>query len=351
MAYQSIKTFAVRVPATGAIGPTKTDTMVRRIRMKPQHTRKPGRTPDRTVVALVALLMVFGFVLPAALAIYLGTDARPLGPRRVTDVIERFLARGYDLNAVASGSTRVPRLFSPRIPKDWRGVVPADKRKQAFVILVLPLVLQANENVFADRQRLLDITARKKKGKTLPEQDQAWLQDLAGTYGAEADDLKELALRVDTIPPSLALAQAAIESGWGTSRFTTEGNALFGQWTMDERNAMVPRDRDRGATYGIRRFTSLAESVASYFRNLNGHKAYAKFRKQRAALRAKAKPLDGTVLAKYLTSYSERGADYVEAVQRIIASNQLASLDEAQLQTEISPTLLGVVPKRRPERR
>jgi Bax protein len=116
---------------------------------------------------------------------------------------------------------------------------------------------------------------------------------------------------------------------------------------MDESNAMVPKDRDRGATYGIRRFTSLAASVASYFRNLNGHKAYAKFRKQRAALRSKSKPLDGTALAKHLTSYSERGADYVEAVQKVIASNQLAPLDEARLQSEISPTLLDVVPKRR----
>jgi len=321
--------------------------MVRRIRTKPQHARKPGRI----VGAFIALLTVLGFVLPGLLAVYLSADSRPLGPRRVTDVIERFLVRGYDLNAVASGDVRVPRLFSSRIPKDWRGLVPADKRKQAFVILVLPLILQANEHVYADRQRLLDIAAQKKKGKALPERDQEWLKDLAATYGSKADDFKELARRVDTIPPSLALAQAAIESGWGTSRFTTEGNALFGQWTMDARNAMIPEDRDRGATYGIRRFTSLAESVASYFRNLNGHKAYAKFRKQRAALRAKSKPLDGAELAKYLASYSERGADYVTAVQKVIASNQLAPLDEARLQNEIGPTLLGILPKRRPERR
>lgn len=322
------------------------DTMVRHIRKKPRHARKPRRT----VAILVALLTVFGFVLPAALAIYLSADSRPLGPRRVTDVIERFLNQGYDLTAVASGNVRVPRLFLLRIPKDWRELVPADKRKQAFVILVLPLVLQANEHVYADRQRLLDIAAQKKKGKTLPERDRQWLQDLAESYGTKADDLKELARRVDTIPPSLALAQAAIESGWGTSRFTTEGNALFGQWTTDVGNAMVPKDRDQGATYGIRRFTSLAGSVASYFRNLNGHKAYAKFRKQRAALRAKSKPLDGTVLATYLTSYSERGADYVAAVQKIIATNQLAPLDEALLQRDSSPTLLGVLSKRRLER-
>jgi len=317
--------------------------MVRRIRTKPQHARKPGST----VVALCGLLTVLGFALPTALAIYLSADSRPLGPRRVSDVIERFLNHGYDLGAVATGDVRVPRLFLPRIPKDWRDLVPADKRKQAFVILLLPLVLQANEHVYADRQRLLDLTAQSKKGKKPSAQDQEWLQELAKSYGTKADDLKELALRVDIIPPSLALAQAAIESGWGTSRFTTEGNALFGQWTMDEDNAMVPGDRDQGATHGIRRFPSLAESVASYFRNLNGHKAYAKFREQRAAVRAKGKALDGTELAKFLASYSERGADYVEAVQKVIAINQLAPLDEARLRSEVGPTLLGVLPKSR----
>lgn len=327
---------------TGASGP-QTDNMVRRIRTKPQCAQIPGRT----VVALYGLLAVLGFVLPAALAIYLSADSRPLGPRRVTDVIERFLTHGYDLDAVASGNGRVPRIFLPRIPKDWRDLVPADKRKQAFVILVLPLVLQANEHVYAERQRLLDLAARKKKGKAPPAPDQEWLQELAKSYDTKPDDLKELARRVDIIPPSLALSQAAIESGWGTSRFTTEGNALFGQWTMEEAKAMVPNGRDQGATHGIRRFSSLAESVASYFRNLNSHGAYAKFRKQRAAFRAKGKALNGAVLAKHLQSYSARGSEYVEAIQKVIAANRYAPFDEARLQSQTAPTLLGVLPKDR----
>ncbi|MHA1600989.1 MAG: glucosaminidase domain-containing protein [Alphaproteobacteria bacterium] len=316
--------------------------MVRRIRTKSKCAQLPGRT----VVALHGLLAVLGFVLPAVLAIYLSDDSRPLGPRRVTDVIERFLTHGYDLDAVAGGNGRVPRIFLPRIPKDWRGLVQADKRKQAFVILVLPLVLQANEHVYAARQRLLDLAVQKKKGKAPSAPDQEWLQALAKSYGTKSDDLKELVLRVDIIPPSLALAQAAIESGWGTSRFTTEGNALFGQWTMDEAKAMVPSGRDQGATYGIRRYPTLAESVASYFRNLNSHGAYAKFRKRRAALRAKGKALNGVELAKYLESYSARGADYVQSVQKVITANRYAPLDEARLQSEAGQTLLGVLPKR-----
>jgi Bax protein len=305
------------------------------------------RKPGRAAVAICGLLAVFGLALPVGLAIHLSVDSRPLGPRRVTDLIERFLIQGYDLRAMATGDVRVPRLFLPRIPKDWRGKVPADKRKQAFVILVLPLVLQANERVYADRQRLLDLAALSKKGKPPSADDKDWLEALAASHSTKADDLKELVLRVDVIPPSLAVAQAAIESGWGTSRFTTEGNALFGQWTMDEDNSMAPNDRDDGASHGIRRFPTLAESVASYFRNINGHRAYSSFRKHRAALRAKNKPLEGMDLATYLASYSERGPDYVEAIQKIIAANDLAPIDSARLESTVHPTLLGVLPKRR----
>ncbi len=317
--------------------------MVRQIRTLPQHPRRPGRA----VIALCGLLTVFGFVLPALLAIHLSPDSRALGPRRVTDLIERFLAHGYDVRAVGSGQVRVPRLFLPQMPKDWRGLVPADKRKEAFVVLVLPLVLQANEHVHADRQRLLDLAAQTKKGKSPEARDLEWLEALAATYGTKTDDLEELTRRVDIVPPSLALAQAAIESGWGTSRFTTEGNALFGQWTMDEDNSMVPDDRDEGASHGIRRFSTLADSVASYFRNLNTHRAYAAFRKQRAALRAKGKPLAGMTLAGHLARYSEGGPDYVEAIQRIIDANDLASFDNARLESSAHPTLLGAVPESR----
>jgi Bax protein len=331
------------VGVTGADGPQITEIRVRRIRTVPQLFRKLGLT----AVAFSGLLAVIGVVLPIGLAIHLSVDSRPLGPRRVTDLIERFLVQGYDLRAVASGDVRVPRLFLPRIPKDWRGMVPADKRKQAFVILVLPLVLQANEHVYADRQRLLDFMAQRKKGRLPSADDLEWLERLAASYSTKADDLKELALRVDVIPPSLAVAQAAIESGWGTSRFTTEGNALFGQWTMDESISMVPSDRDDGASHGIRSFPTLAESVASYFRNLNGHRAYDAFRKQRAAMRAKDKAMNGTVLATYLASYSERGPEYVEAIQKIIEANDLAPIDNARLESIGGPTLLGVLPKPR----
>ena len=153
--------------------------MVRRIRTLPQHLRRPGRA----AIALCGLLAVFGFALPALLAVHLSPDSRALGPRRVTDLIERFLAHGYDVRAVASGQVRVPRLFLSQIPKDWRGLVPADKRKEAFVILVLPLVLQANEHVHADRQRLVDLAAQTKKGKSPSAPDLEWLEALAATYG------------------------------------------------------------------------------------------------------------------------------------------------------------------------
>ena len=122
-------------------------------------------------------------------------------------------------------------------------------------MIVLPLVLQANERILAERDRLSGLG--KSGGKKIGAKDRAWLDKLAVSYGLETADMKELTLRVDIIPPSLAIAQAVVESGWGTSRFATEGNALFGQWTEQGRRTMVPADRSFGRTHAVRRFKTL----------------------------------------------------------------------------------------------
>jgi Bax protein len=137
--------------------------------------------------------------------------------------------------------------------------------------------------------------------------------------------------RADIIPPSLALAQAAEESGWGTSRFALEGNALFGQWTFAVKGALVPKNRDAGKAHRVRAFTSLLDAVRAYVRNLNTHKAYRHFRRERQALRQADRQLAGTVLARTLSSYSERGNKYVRTIQSIITGNQLQNLDKARL--------------------
>ncbi len=284
-----------------------------------------------TVSAVLgAAAAFFGLILPLVLAIWLTVDLGATGPRRVDDLLARFAGQGYDLQAIAENRIPVPRQFLKRLPRDWRRLTQADARKRAFTMIVLPLVLQANEQILSARDRLSGL--RKSGGKKIGAKDRAWLNKLAVAYGLETADMKELTLRVDISPASLAIAQAAIESGWGTSRFATEGNALFGQWTKQGRRTMVPVDRSAGRTYAVRRFKTLAHSVAAYMRNLNTHRAYGKFRARRAELRAQGRAIDGGALKNYLAPYSQRGSDYVLALRGLIDKNQLAVLDKALLQ-------------------
>jgi len=131
---------------------------------------------------------------------------------------------------------------------------------------------------------------------------------------------------------SLALAQAAIESGWGTSRFAREGNALFGQWVWGEAaKGLIPEDRQDGMNHKIRAFESPLEAVTSYIRNLNTHRAYRHMRDIRATMRSEGRMPDGHVLAEGLEAYSEKGRDYIDLVRDIIAANDLRALDHATL--------------------
>ena len=144
--------------------------------------------------------------------------------------------------------------------------------------------------------------------------------------------LKTLKTMVDIVPPSLAIAQAAIESGWGTSRFTAEGNALYGQWAEEGEGAMVPAERDAGRTYAIKSFDNLQASVLSYMHNLNTHRAYRAFRAARAVMRESGRRITGPSLAKHLGAYSERGERYIRDLSAIMTQNGLGALDAAALQ-------------------
>lgn len=278
-------------------------------------------------------LALFGFVAPVALAVALAVETGVLGPRRVADLLGRFERQGYDLGAVVAEKAAVPRIFLPRLPRDWRRLTQADARKRAFIMVMLPLALRANERILADRDRLRNLEAARAKGKQLRARDRAWLDSLAASYGVEPGDRKLLGLRLDVVPPSLAVAQAALESGWGTSRFATAGNAMFGQHTQARRGAITPAERAPGQSFRIRSFQSLGESVASYMKNLNTHRAYRTFRERRLALRRKRKAIRGAALVEALGAYSERGEDYIRALRRLIGSNDLARLDTARLRS------------------
>jgi Bax protein len=139
-------------------------------------------------------------------------------------------------------------------------------------------------------------------------------------------------MRVDVVPPSLALGQAAYESGYGTSRFAREGNALFGQWTYGGKGMQPREKRASKGDYGVAAYDWPLESVRAYMRNLNSHRAYQGLRDKRAAARSRGRAPTGDELADALTSYSERGAEYVKTLKGIMSTNELAVADNATLQ-------------------
>lgn len=257
-------------------------------------------------------------------------------PRHTTGTLSRAFSNiDYDFHAVRAGERDVPRLFVNSLPRDMRKIRVAKKRKELFFKSVLPLVLHVNEQIKADRARLIAVRTMKINNQEISAADQLWLAALADRYRADRDDLSELTRRTDIIPPSLALAQAAEESGWGTSRFVIEGNALFGQWTGKGDRGIVPARRDVDRTHKIKAFETLLDAVRAYARNLNTHRAYQQFRSDRAGLRRVGTFLDGFLLSSSLSKYSERGENYVESLRSLIRGNRLEKLDRAKLSDKI----------------
>ena len=244
----------------------------------------------------------------------------------------RFDRLGYSLTSVRAGKSDVPRLFITQLPEDFPQVKSTTERKNLFLRGVLPLVLRVNERLSRDRSRLLQIEQHLKTRQQLSEGDAAWLANQEELYSVEPGDLRSLLLRVDQVPLSLALAQAAIESGWGTSRFATLGNALFGQWTENPNvRGLLPADRSENQFHRVRAFSKLIRSVWKYAHNLNTHPAYGEFRQRRGETRQAGKPLSGSVLALTLTRYSERGPAYTEEFRTIIRVNRLNEFDDTKL--------------------
>ncbi|HEY9078675.1 glucosaminidase domain-containing protein [Magnetovibrio sp.] len=238
----------------------------------------------------------------------------------------------YDLTAVSQGYAGVPRLSLISLPENLDQIRETEQRKAVFFKSVLPLVLQVNEQIVADRARLWELHAQKQSGSKLKALDRLWLAAMAERYGTRRGDIAALLSHHDVVPPSLALAQAATESAWGTSRFVREGNAMFGEWTFeDDHKGIVPNERLAGKSHRVRAFDSLYDSVQSYVTNLNKHRAYKEFRALRAEMRAKGQTVSGMRLASALHRYSERGAAYVSELHSIIAGNDLSLLDGARL--------------------
>ena len=212
------------------------------------------------------------------------------------------------------------------LPNEIKMIESTSKRKEFFIQIVLPLILKENSNIKIDRKRLFSII-NKSNNTSL---EKKWLEKKYKQYGVTSKDLSTLKIRMDEIPVSLALAQAAKETGWGTSRFAQEGNALFGQWTWSG-EGLKPKDADKNEGHKVMKFNVLQASVRAYQRNLNTHSTYKGFREERAKLRDEGKPLDSMRLSEFLNKYAETGNQYVEVLQKIIKQNNLQDFDDAKL--------------------
>lgn len=206
-----------------------------------------------------------------------------------------------------------------------------DARKDQFFEFLRPLFERENRTILEERRRLVAIEAAYADAHKLSRRERRDLRKLAEAYYldpaamSDAELIDELLLRVDTVPASLGMAQAAKESAWGTSRFAAAGNALFGQRCFDEGCGIIPEFRAPGETYQVRSFDTPADAVASYVRNLNTHSAHEQMRHLRAQIRDSGRPPTGFELAQTLESYSERGDAYVREVQEMIRYNRLGA--------------------------
>ena len=244
---------------------------------------------------------------------------------------KRFSGLGYSLDAIRDEKIDVPRVFISALPTDFGQIRETRRRKGLFFRTVLPLVLQVNEEIERDRNRLSRLKSQIKDKKKIGPLDRLWLLVLFERYKVERYDWGKLLFRLDVIPPSLALAQAAEESGWGSSRFVHQGNAIFGEWAVKGIKGMIPLRRDPGKVHRVKSFNTLLDSVRAYAKNLNTHRAYRKFRNERFFQRKKGGKLKGLLLAKGIEKYSERGDRYVKTITSIIKSNKLSRFDNVRL--------------------
>ena len=252
----------------------------------------------------------------------LETDSVRLSASTIKQLFEDT---GYNLKDVRESKLVKPVALT-LLPQEIKMIENTKKKKDLFIQIILPLIIQENNNIRLDRKTLFSII--NKNNNTISEKK--WIEKKYKQYGVNSRDLSTLKIRMDEIPASLAIAQAAKETGWGTSRFAQEGNALFGQWTWSGKG-LKPRDAEKGEGHMVMKFNVLQASVRAYQRNLNTHSSYKEFRNARAQFRDLEKPLDSLELSKYLNKYAETGNKYVEVLQKIILQNKLKDFDDAKL--------------------
>ena len=254
-------------------------------------------------------------------------------PQRLSasTIEELFNDNGYTLDIVKKTKLVNAGNQLTRLPKELKNIESTKKRKELFIKIVLPLIIEENLKIRFDRKKLFEILNKNNNTKI----DQAWLDLKFKQYGIKNNDLAKLKIRMDEIPVSLAIAQAAKETGWGSSRFAQEGNALFGQWTWSG-EGIKPLDTKKNEKHKVAKFKILKASVRAYQRNLNTHSSYKEFRIERAIQRDNDEKLNSLKLVNFLDRYAETGKEYTETLKKIIKQNNLYDFDDV----EILPTSL-----------
>ena len=240
-------------------------------------------------------------------------------------VLNLFKDVEYDLGTVRSKKLVKPIYFT-QFPRDLDALESTKLKKETFIKIVLPLIVAENERIIADREKLINLS----KKKFTTDLEKQWIRQKLLEYKVKKGDLDELLIRIDIIPTSIALAQAAKESGWGTSRFALEGNAIFGQWTWSGQG-IAPLDRESNKNHKILKFPILRASVKAYQNNLNTHKSYSKFRQKRSFLREKNKKVAGLELTETLNNYAQTGSEYTKKLNQIIKQNRLTDFEPVRL--------------------
>ena len=236
-----------------------------------------------------------------------------------------FKDTNYNLKDVRKNKLVKP-INLDLLPEEMKMIENTLQRKNLFIQIVLPLILDENNQIKLDRKKLFVVLNKNNNSDA----EKKWLNMKFKQYGVKNKDLSTLKIRMDEIPVSLAIAQAAKETGWGTSRFALEGNALFGQWTFSG-DGIKPKSSDNDKTHKVMKFQILKASVRAYQRNLNTHSSYKKFRKLRAQSRDNDEKLDSLILADCLDQYAATGVEYTKTLKKIILQNSLKDFDEVKL--------------------
>ena len=236
-----------------------------------------------------------------------------------------FEDKNYNLDLVRSEKIVKPFEVG-MLPIELKQIQNTKERKNLFIKIVLPLILSENNRILRDRDTLFKLL--NKNINTKVEKD--WLNKKFKRYGVVNKDVSTLKIRMDVIPVSLAIAQAAKETGWGTSRFAIEGNALFGQWTYSG-EGIKPAASGKNEKHKVMAFSVLKASVRAYQRNLNTHSGYKEFRRARAIQRDNGENINSLELSNYLTSYAQNGLEYVDTLKKIINQNNLRDFDKVRI--------------------